>query len=184
MHGAKQCCGDGLDHKVIGSRFVLKIISCPIWQESKPSMAGSDTGCSDADAELSHMQLFFPGALAWKERVERRVQRRQVCCKSTCGCNHVDLFLGHLCPPLCFCSIYRSNLSCTGSSSPDRSSFIIYNDMRAAEIHASLDQASQAYVTVWTIMEDMDTSYHYIKTPLMQWFNFFGGLLWTHSVGI
>lgn len=104
------------------SRFVLKIISCPMWQESKPSLAGSDTGCSGADADLSHIQLFFPVALAWKEQVERRVQRRQVCCKSTCVCNHVALFLGHMCPPLCSCYIYRSNLSCITSSSPDRSS--------------------------------------------------------------
>lgn len=103
------------------SWFVLKIISCPMWQASKPSVAGSDTWCSGADAELSHMQLFFPGALAWKEWVERRVQRRQVCCESTYGCNHVDQFLGYMCPPLCVCSIYRSNLSCIASSSPDRS---------------------------------------------------------------
>lgn len=31
----------------------------------------------------------------------------------------------------------------------------MYNVMWAAEIHASLDQVRQAYVTVWTIMEDM-----------------------------
>lgn len=84
------------------------------------STASLGAGCSGADAELSRMELFFSGALAWKERVERWVQRGQVCCKSTYGRNHVDLFLGHMCPPQYFCSIYRSNLSCIASS-PNRS---------------------------------------------------------------
>lgn len=38
----------------------------------------SDAGCSGADAELSHMHLFLPGALAWKERVKGGPERTGV----------------------------------------------------------------------------------------------------------
>lgn len=135
--------------------------------------------CSDAAVQRCRCRIVphaavFPGALAWKERVERRVQRRQVRCKSTCGCNHVDLFLGHMCPPLCVFALF-TDLTSLALPPPPPIDPLFHNVQRCVSSWNSRITWS-GQVGICDRMDHHgghDACYHYTKTHLMQLLSLF-----------
>lgn len=183
MREAKWCRDDGLNRKGIGLKD-QNITGNPVFfsffifpRDKSPS---GPWACSDAAVQRCRCRIVphaavFPGALAWKERVERRVQRRQVRCKSTCGCNHVDLFLGHMCPPLCVFALF-TDLTSPALPPPPPIDPLFHNVQRCVSSWNSRITWS-GQVGICDCMDHHgghDTCCHYIKTHLMQCFHFFG----------